>query len=131
MDFNPSPGSRRSRYKLDATHDRAEQADRAVRALEHEVNNLNARLERLQHACEAMWFLLKDRLGPEAPKIQDLIHEVDRRLESVEEGEAHQCPHCNRPIPTANFSMHELRCARASASPPGSTPIPISTCRRR
>ena len=30
-------------------------------------------------------------------------------------GDVKRCPHCDKDIPTANFSMHELRCARNAA----------------
>ena len=109
MDFTPPPGS--ARASLESTRAKAENADRAVRELKREVADLTARLERLQGACEAMWFLLKDRLGPEAPELQNLIGEIDRRLDAVEEAEVQACPHCGRTVSQRTGVC--IYCARA------------------
>ena len=73
--------------------------DRRARELESEVERLRGQLDRHQEFTEALWFLVRERLG--LSEDDPLIAEINRRLERYEEyvaAAAKACEQCGRTV---------------------------------
>jgi hypothetical protein len=71
-------------------------------AAHHAVEQMEARLDRALLTMEAMWTLLRDRLGATDQQLLDRVVELDL-TDGVLDGKARrpalQCPQCERRIP--------------------------------
>ena len=78
----------------------AEKAESRARSTELDLTRLNARVEALTLACQAMWELLRDRTDLTDEDIQQRMHEVDLRDGRADgrlRGVAQDCEQCGRP----------------------------------
>ena len=79
----------------------AAQAKGAARRAKHSVDDLEARLDRTVMACEAMWTLLRDKLGLTDEQLMDQITALDLsdgKLDGKVRRTAVRCPKCDRTI---------------------------------
>lgn len=58
---------------------RADEAFAKARGAVDELSDLRAQVDRLQMICEAMWSIIKDRLGAGEEELLRLIEEIDLR----------------------------------------------------
>ncbi len=81
----------------------AAEAKGTARAVGRGVEDLEVRLDRALMACEAMWSLLRDKLGLTDLELLDRINEVDLsdgQLDGKVRKTAVSCPSCGRTIAT-------------------------------
>ena len=72
-----------------------------ARAAKRNVADIEARLDRTLLACEAMWTLLRDKLGATDVQLIDRINEIDLsdgKLDGKVRKTAVSCPSCKRTI---------------------------------
>ena len=72
----------------------------AARRAETRTKDLEDRLDRAMLACEAMWSLLRDKLGLTDEMLRDRITEVDLsdgKLDGKVARKVGPCPNCKRP----------------------------------
>ena len=84
-----------------AVADEAAKAHGAVRRVSTDVNELEIRLDRTLLACEAMWTILRDKLGVTDQELVDRINAVDLsdgKLDGKVRKTAVACPSCGRTI---------------------------------
>lgn len=84
-----------------SAHAEAAQAKGEARATRTKVAELEARLERTLLACEAMWTLLRDKIGVTDLELIERINDVDLsdgRLDGKVRKTAVSCPSCGRTI---------------------------------
>ena len=89
-----------SRAKAGAEH--AAQAEGAARRVGTDMAELDARLDRTLLVCEAMWTLLRDKIGVTNEELIDRINEVDLsdgQLDGKVRKTPVSCPNCGRTIP--------------------------------
>ena len=83
-------------------HDsQAGDASSAARKATTSVEELENRLDRSMLACEAMWSIMRDKLGVGEEELVDRINEIDLsdgRLDGKVRKTAVSCPKCNRTI---------------------------------
>jgi hypothetical protein len=83
----------------------ASEAKHAARRAGREADDLGARLERALLACEAMWSMMRDKLGVTDEELIHRINEIDLsdgKLDGKVRRPAVTCPKCNRVIPRRN-----------------------------
>ncbi len=76
-------------------------ADNAATAARREAHELEARLDRALLACEAMWSILRDKLGVTDVELIERINDIDLsdgKLDGKVRKTAVACPKCNRTI---------------------------------
>jgi hypothetical protein len=75
--FIPAGGfddsGRKAKYRADEAIERA-------RGAVDDLNDLRAQVDRLQMICEAMWSIMKDRLGASEDELLRLVEEIDLRM---------------------------------------------------
>ena len=79
----------------------AAEATGKARGARRRVEELESRLDRSMLACEAMWTLLRDKLGVTDIELIDRIHEIDLsdgQLDGKVRRGAVSCPKCSRTI---------------------------------
>jgi hypothetical protein len=79
----------------------AVQAHGAARKAGSQVKELESRLDRALLACEAMWTLVRDKLGVTDGELFDRINEIDLsdgKLDGKVRKTAVSCPSCGRTI---------------------------------
>ena len=77
----------------------ASSASRTARTAENRAAELEGRLDRAMMACEAMWTLLRDKLGMTDLELVDRINELDLsdgKLDGKVRKGAVSCPKCKR-----------------------------------
>ncbi|MEZ5302285.1 MAG: hypothetical protein R3F11_16870 [Verrucomicrobiales bacterium] len=75
-------------------------SDAKVRGIDHELEHLHRRVERLALSCQAMWELLREHTPLSEAQLREKILEVDRRDGRVDGQIAPKmvnCPRCGRP----------------------------------
>jgi hypothetical protein len=86
----------------------AADARRSARTARRSVQELERRLERTLLACEAMWSILRDKLGVTDEDLLNRINEIDLsdgQLDGKVRKPAVACPTCRRTI-----ARHQSRC---------------------
>ncbi len=84
-----------------ATAAEATEARGAARDAKRGVAELGAQLERTSLACEAMWTILRDKLGVTDVELIERINEIDLsdgKLDGKVRKSAVACPSCGRTI---------------------------------
>lgn len=79
----------------------ASEAKAAARSTQRRADDLSGRLDRALLACEAMWSLLRDKLGVTDEDLLHRINEIDLsdgRLDGKVRKPAVACPQCRRTI---------------------------------
>ena len=79
----------------------AAQAEGTARRVKTDVGELESRLERTLLACEAMWTILRDKLGVTDEQLVERINEVDLsdgKLDGKVRKTPVSCPRCGRTI---------------------------------
>jgi len=77
------------------------EAKGAARSAAQQVEDVGGRLDRMLLVCEALWTLLRDRLGVTDVELVDRINEIDLsdgRLDGKVRKSAVTCPGCGRTI---------------------------------
>ncbi len=76
-------------------------ADSAAQAARRDAHEVEGRLDRALLACEAMWSILRDKLGVTDVELIERINDIDLsdgRLDGKVRKTAVACPKCNRTI---------------------------------
>ena len=79
----------------------AADASKAARAARTDAREVEERLDRTLLACEAMWSILRDKLGVTDVELVERINDIDLsdgRLDGKVRKTAVACPKCNRTI---------------------------------
>lgn len=79
----------------------AADAKRAARHAQSDASELDGRLERLAMTCEALWTILRDKLGVTDEELLDRITQLDLsdgKLDGKVKRTAVSCPKCGRTI---------------------------------
>lgn len=100
----------------------AEEAKAAARTAESEARGLSERIERLSLVNEALWSLLREKLGLTEEQLADRVREVDLsdgQLDGRVRHPAVPCPKCGRTVSRRRDRC--LYCGAALGSPPFST----------
>jgi hypothetical protein len=82
-------------------HAEASDAKREARRAQSDAAEMEARLVRLAMACEALWTILRDKLGASDEDLLDRITEIDLsdgRLDGKAARTAVSCPKCEKTI---------------------------------
>lgn len=97
----------------------ARRIDQSARSLSQRVEELEARLSRSLLACEAMWTLLRDKLGVSEEEFLERINEIDLsdgKLDGKVRRTAVACPQCKRTI--SRRFPHCMYCGQPIAHEP-------------
>jgi len=82
-------------------HAEATDARREARRAQSEATELNARLDRLAMTCEALWTILREKLGLSEEDLVDRVVQIDLsdgKLDGKVSRSAVSCPKCGRTI---------------------------------
>ncbi len=80
----------------------AAEAKSAARSSQRSADEVQDRIERMSLACEAMWSLLRDKLGTTDEELLHRINDIDLsdgKLDGKVRKPAVACPNCKRTIP--------------------------------
>ena len=72
-----------------------------ARSARRSVDELEARIDRVMLVCEAMWSLLRDKLGMSETELLDRVNDLDLsdgKLDGKVRRTGHKCPACGRVI---------------------------------
>ena len=97
--FHPHYGPTfRERGRDKETRRLARKANQETRELQDDVLALQSQVDRLYLITEAMWFVMKDKLGLDDDKLGELVEEIDQRVASFEGTSPGPCSKCARPL---------------------------------
>jgi hypothetical protein len=80
----------------------ATDASRSAREAKTRVDELEARCDRALLVCEALWTILRDKLGVTEEDLVNRVNEIDLsdgKLDGQVRRPAWRCPKCSRTIP--------------------------------
>lgn len=95
-------------FQIESAREEAHDATSAAYIQGSRIDALEAQVERLTLASQAMWELLRDHSGLTEGQLYSKILEIDGRDGAVDgaiSSEVITCPHCNQKTNT-----HKLRC---------------------
>ena len=92
-------------FQIEEAKQEARDAARRAAGQESRSAATNDQVERLMLATQAMWELLRDRLGLTDAELRAKMHEIDGRDGALDEkmgADVIDCPHCGRKTNTRN-----------------------------
>lgn len=95
-------------FQIESVREEAQDASWAARSQSSRIEAVEAQVERLTLASQAMWELLRDHSGLTEGQLYSKILEIDGRDGSVDgsiSSEVIVCPHCGK-----NTNTNKLRC---------------------
>jgi hypothetical protein len=95
-------------FQIESVREEAQDAAWAARSQNSRIEAVEAQIERLTLASQAMWELLRDHSGLTEGQLYSKILEIDGRDGSVDGSiptEVIACPHCGK-----NTNTNKLRC---------------------
>jgi len=99
MTFIFYPAHTRTHIDLDKETPRlARKANRETRELQYKLQIVQGQLDRLYMITEAMWFVMKDKLGMDDEGLAQLMEEIDQRVASFDGSATGKCSKCERPL---------------------------------